>query len=159
MTSQANSVSGSYDDSSGESEALEQYMCEITTIRKLSVEEEVELAPRIRAGDQNALNRMVEANLRFVVVIALEYQNRGLPLLDLINEGNVGLIMAAQRFDETRGCKFISYAVWWVRQAIRQAFADHVRFIRLPRLQVEALNRLEEAIRTREAATNEYPAP
>ena len=154
MTSQANSVSGSYDDSSGESEALEQYMCEITTIPKLSVEEEAELAPRIRAGDQNALNRMVEANLRFVVVIALEYQNRGLPLLDLINEGNVGLIMAAQRFDETRGCKFISYAVWWIRQAIRQAFADHVRFIRLPRLQVEALNRLEEAIRTREQAAS-----
>jgi RNA polymerase primary sigma factor len=137
----------------GEREALEQYLREINRIPSLSAAKEAELARLIRAGDKEALNRLVEANLRFVVTIALEYQNKGLPLLDLINEGNIGLIMAAQRFDATRGCKFISYAVWWVRQAIRQAFAEQVRFIRLPRLQVEALQKLEKAIRQKEQST------
>lgn len=155
MSGSTSAISSHYDDISGEASALERYMHEITGAPRLSAQEERELAPLIRAGDQDALSRLVQANLRFVVVIAMEYRNRGLPILDLVSEGNIGLIMAARRFDETRGCKFISYAVWWIRQAIRQAFADDVRFIRLPRLQAETLNRLEEAIREREQTTGQ----
>lgn len=140
------------DDDVAERLAWEQYLREVNSIPSLSSDEEAGLAGRIRNGDEKAFNRLVEANLRFVVVIALEYQGKGIPLLDLVNEGNIGLIMAARRFDESRGCKFISYAVWWIRQSIRQAFAEQVRFIRLPRLQVEALQKLEETIRKREQA-------
>lgn len=129
---------------------LDQYMKEIERHPRLSPQEEAELASRIRQGDQNALDRLVKAHLRFVVSVALEYRHKGLPLTDLINEGNIGLITAAKRFDETRGVRFISYAVWWIRQSIRQAFADHVRMIRLPRLQAEKLTRLEEDLRTHE---------
>ncbi|MBI4551196.1 MAG: RNA polymerase sigma factor RpoD/SigA, partial [Candidatus Latescibacteria bacterium] len=136
-----------------EQKAVERYLHEIAAFPILSSPEEAVLARRIRAGDQAALNRLVQSNLRFVVTIAREYQHKGIPLLDLIDEGNVGLIIAAQRFDEARGFRFISYAVWWIRQAIRQAFADQVRLVRLPRLQVETLARLEEMIRSREQVT------
>lgn len=149
-TYQVGTVYRSYSDSSEENAAVERYMREITSFPILSAKEEADLARRIRAGDQQALDRLVQANLRFVVAVTREYQNKGIPFLDLIDEGNVGLITAAQRFDETRGFKFISYAVWWIRQAIRQAFADQVRLVRLPRLQVEALARLEETIRSYE---------
>lgn len=143
-------LSGAYEDQSTERLAWEQYLKEINRLPTLSREEEIRLAARIQEGDTTALDRLVEANLRFVVVVAMEYRSKGIPLLDLVNEGNIGLITAAHRFDTSRGCKFISYAVWWIRQAIRQAFADQVRFIRLPRLQVEALRGIEETIRRRE---------
>lgn len=143
-------LSGTYEDTTTERLAWEQYLKEINHIPPLTREDEIQLAGLIQAGDSAALDRLVEANLRFVVVVALEYRKKGIPLLDLVNEGNIGLITAAKRFDTSRGCKFISYAVWWIRQAIRQAFANQVRFIRLPRLQVEALRGMEETIRRRE---------
>ncbi|MCR4849372.1 MAG: RNA polymerase sigma factor RpoD/SigA [Bacteroidales bacterium] len=123
---------------------LEKYLQDIAKESLVTPEEEVELAQRIKAGDQQALERLVKANLRFVVSVAKQYQNQGLTLQDLINEGNVGLIKAAQRFDETRGFKFISYAVWWIRQSILQAVAEQARIIRLPLNQVGAVSKLKK---------------
>ena len=123
---------------------LEKYLQDIAKESLISPDEEVELAQRIKAGDQQALDRLVRANLRFVVSVAKQYQNQGLSLQDLINEGNVGLIKAAQRFDETRGFKFISYAVWWIRQSILQAVAEQARIIRLPLNQVGAVSKLKK---------------
>ena len=123
---------------------LEKYLQDIAKEILITPEEEVELAQRIKEGDQRALDRLVRANLRFVVSVAKQYQNQGLSLQDLINEGNVGLIKAAQRFDETRGFKFISYAVWWIRQSILQAVAEQARIIRLPLNQVGAVSKLKK---------------
>ncbi len=128
-----------------ESASLEKYLQEIGRQDLITVEEEVELAQRIREGDEAALDRLVTANLRFVVSVAKQYQNQGLSLSDLINEGNMGLIKAAQRFDETRGFKFISYAVWWVRQSILQAIAEQSRQVRVPLNQVGTINRVSKA--------------
>ena len=125
---------------------LEKYLQDIAKESLITPEEEVELAQRIKAGDQQALDRLVRANLRFVVSVAKQYQNQGLSLQDLINEGNVGLIKAAQRFDETRGFKFISYAVWWIRQSILQAVAEQARIIRLPLNQVGAVSKLKKTV-------------
>lgn len=124
------------------SEALERYLQDISKEEMVSTDEEVELAKRIRQGDKNALERLVKANLRFVVSVAKQYQGQGLELTDLINEGNVGLINAAMKFDETRGFKFISYAVWWVRQSILQALADKSRLVRLPLNQIGYVNKV-----------------
>jgi RNA polymerase primary sigma factor len=118
--------------STRESQSLDRYLHEVGKLGLVSVQEEVELARRIQAGDDDALEKLTKANLRFVVSVAKQYQNQGLPLGDLINEGNLGLIKAARRFDETRGFKFISYAVWWIRQSILQALAEHSRLVRLP---------------------------
>ena len=123
---------------------LEKYLQDIAKESLISPEEEVELAQRIKEGDQRALDRLVRANLRFVVSVAKQYQNQGLSLQDLIDEGNLGLIKAAQRFDETRGFKFISYAVWWIRQSILQAVAEQARIIRLPLNQVGAVSKLKK---------------
>ncbi len=125
---------------------LDRYLADIAREELLTAEEEVELAQRIKAGDQAALNKLVRANLRFVVSVAKQYQNQGLSLQDLIDEGNVGLVKAAQRFDETRGFKFISYAVWWIRQSILQAVAEQARIIRLPMNQVGAMAKVKKAI-------------
>ncbi len=127
-------------------EALDRYLQEIGREDLISVEEEVELAQRIHQGDTAALNKLVKANLRFVVSVAKQYQNQGLPLSDLINDGNIGLIKAAQKFDETRGFKFISYAVWWIRQSILQALAEQSRIVRLPLNQVGSLNKIGKAL-------------
>lgn len=115
-----------------DSASLDRYLADIGKEQMISAEEEVELARRIKAGDEEALNKLTTTNLRFVVSVAKQYQNQGISLQDLINEGNVGLIKAAKRFDETRGFKFISYAVWWIRQSILQAIADQSRIVRLP---------------------------
>ena len=128
-----------------ESQSLDKFLQEIGREDLISVEEEVELAGRIRNGDMEARERLVNANLRFVVSVAKQYQNQGLSLPDLINEGNVGLIKAAEKFDETRGFKFISYAVWWIRQAILQALAEQARIVRLPLNQVGSLNKIQKA--------------
>ena len=125
---------------------LDKYLSDIAKERLLTAEEEVELAQRIKDGDQMALDKLVRSNLRFVVSVAKQYQNQGLSLQDLINEGNLGLVKAAQRFDETRGFKFISYAVWWIRQSILQAVAEQARIIRLPMNQVGALAKVKKAI-------------
>ena len=125
---------------------LDKYLSDIAKESLLTTEEEVELAQRIKAGDRAALDRLVKANLRFVVSVAKQYQNQGLSLQDLINEGNLGLVKAAQRFDETRGFKFISYAVWWIRQSILQAVAEQARIIRLPMNQVGALAKVKKAV-------------
>ena len=125
-----------------EDESLERYLQEIGREELLSSEEEVELAQRIRKGDHKALDRLTKANLRFVVSVAKQYQNQGLSLSDLINEGNLGLMRAAEKFDETRGFKFISYAVWWIRQSILQAIAEQSRIVRLPLNQVSSVNRI-----------------
>ena len=129
-----------------ESEALDKYLQEIGKEDMISVEEEVELAQRIRKGDTKALERLTKANLRFVVSVAKQYQNQGLSLPDLINEGNMGLIKAAEKFDETRGFKFISYAVWWIRQSILQAIAEQSRIVRLPLNQVGSQNKIQKML-------------
>lgn len=128
-----------------ESASLDKYLQEIGREELISVEEEVELAGRIRNGDRAALEKLTRANLRFVVSVAKQYQNQGLSLPDLINEGNLGLIKAAEKFDETRGFKFISYAVWWIRQSILQALAEQSRIVRLPLNQVGSLNKINKA--------------
>jgi RNA polymerase primary sigma factor len=128
-----------------ESQSLERYLQEIGKVELLAPEEEVALAARIKEGDLKALDRLTKANLRFVVSVAKQYQNQGLTLPDLINEGNLGLIKAAQRFDETRGFKFISYAVWWIRQSILQALAEHSRIVRIPLNKVGLTNRISKA--------------
>jgi len=128
-----------------ESQSLEKYLQEIGKVDLITPEEEVKLARLIKQGDQKALDRLTKANLRFVVSVAKQYQNQGLSLPDLINEGNLGLIKAAQRFDETRGFKFISYAVWWIRQSILQALAEQSRIVRLPLNKVGLTNRIQKA--------------
>src|SRR6187455_1054390 len=125
-----------------ETASLDKYLQEIGRVELITAEEEVRLAQRIKKGDGEALERLTKANLRFVVSVAKQYQNQGLTLGDLINEGNLGLIKAAQRFDETRGFKFISYAVWWIRQSILQALAEQSRIVRLPLNRVGALNKI-----------------
>jgi RNA polymerase primary sigma factor len=127
-----------------ETKSLDKYLQEISKVGMITTEEEVQLAVRIRSGDEIAIQKLAKANLRFVVSVAKQYQNNGLSLGDLINEGNVGLIKAASRFDETRGFKFISYAVWWIRQAILQALAEQSRVVRLPLNRVSALNKLSK---------------
>ena len=128
-----------------ESASLDKYLQEIGREPLVSVEEEVDLAQRMRQGDERALDKLVRANLRFVVSVSKQYQNQGLSLPDLINEGNLGLIKAAEKFDETRGFKFISYAVWWIRQSILQALAEQSRIVRLPLNQVGSLNKINKA--------------
>jgi RNA polymerase primary sigma factor len=127
-----------------ESQSLDKYLTEIGKVDLITAEQEVELTKRIKAGDHMALEKLTKANLRFVVSVAKQYQNHGLSLNDLINEGNVGLIKAASRFDETRGFKFISYAVWWIRQSIMQALAEQSRIVRLPLNRVGSLNRISK---------------
>jgi RNA polymerase primary sigma factor len=141
-----------------ESEALEKYLQEIGKEELVSVEEEVELAQRIRKGDRKALERLTKANLRFVVSVAKQYQNQGLSLPDLINEGNVGLIKAAERFDETRGFKFISYAVWWIRQSILQAISEQSRIVRLPLNQVGSMNKINRILSKFEQENERRPS-
>lgn len=128
-----------------ETASLDKYLLEIGRVDLITAEEEVDLARRIREGDQVALDRLTKANLRFVVSVSKQYQNQGLSLPDLINEGNVGLIKAAQRFDETRGFKFISYAVWWIRQSILQALAEQARIVRLPLNKIGTINKINRA--------------
>ena len=141
-----------------ESEALEKYLSEIGREELLSSDEEVELAQRIRKGDRQALDRLTKANLRFVVSVAKQYQNQGLSLPDLINEGNVGLIKAAEKFDETRGFKFISYAVWWIRQSILQAIAEQSRIVRLPLNQVGSVNKINRMLTKFEQENERRPS-
>ncbi|MCF7559210.1 RNA polymerase sigma factor RpoD/SigA [Sabulilitoribacter multivorans] len=128
-----------------ESKSLDKYLQDISKIPLITAEEEVELAQRIKKGDQRALDKLTTANLRFVVSVAKQYQNQGLKLPDLINEGNAGLVKAAKRFDETRGFKFISYAVWWIRQAILQALAEQSRIVRLPLNKIGSINKINKA--------------
>src|SRR5712675_2096697 len=128
-----------------ESQSLDKYLQEIGKVDLLTPDEEVELAKRIKEGDQIALEKLVKANLRFVVSVSKQYQNQGMSLPDLINEGNLGLIKAAQRFDETRGFKFISYAVWWIRQSILQSLAEKSRIVRLPLNKIGAINKINKA--------------
>src|ERR1700745_1592847 len=127
-----------------ETASLDKYLQEIGRVDLITAEEEVELARKIKQGDENALTRLVKANLRFVVSVSKQYQNQGLSLPDLINEGNLGLIKAAQRFDETRGFKFISYAVWWIRQSILQALAEQSRIVRLPLNKIGSINKINK---------------
>jgi len=141
-----------------ESEALEKYLSEIGKEELLSSDEEVELAQRIRKGDQQALERLTKSNLRFVVSVAKQYQNQGLALPDLINEGNMGLIKAAEKFDETRGFKFISYAVWWIRQSILQAIAEQSRIVRLPLNQVGSMNKINKMLNKFEQENERRPS-
>ena len=140
-------------------EILDKYLQDIGREPMLSPDEEVELARRIRKGDRNALDCLVRANLRFVVSVAKQYQNQGLALPDLINEGNLGLIKAAEKFDETRGFKFISYTVWWIRQSILQALAEQSRIVRLPLNQVGSLNKIQRAIADFEQENQRRPSP
>lgn len=141
-----------------ESASLDKYLQEIGREDLVTVEEEVELAGRIRQGDRAALEKLTKANLRFVVSVAKQYQNQGLSLPDLINEGNLGLIKAAEKFDETRGFKFISYAVWWIRQSILQALAEQSRIVRLPLNQVGSLNKINKAIQRFEQEHERRPS-
>jgi RNA polymerase primary sigma factor len=142
-----------------ESQSLEKYLQEIGKVELISPDEEVKLAIRIRQGDAAALDKLTKANLRFVVSVAKQYQNQGLTLPDLINEGNLGLIKAAQRFDETRGFKFISYAVWWIRQSILQALAEQSRIVRLPLNKVGLTNRISKAYSQLEQEFEREPTP
>lgn len=142
-----------------ESASLDKYLQEIGKEELITVEEEVELAQRIKKGDQEALEKLTKANLRFVVSVAKQYQNQGLSLPDLINEGNLGLIKAAEKFDETRGFKFISYAVWWIRQSILQALAEQSRIVRLPLNQVGSLNKINKAFARFEQEHERTPSP
>ncbi len=142
-----------------ESASLDKYLQEIGREDLITVEEEVELAQRIRQGDRRALEKLTRANLRFVVSVAKQYQNQGLSLPDLINEGNLGLIKAAEKFDETRGFKFISYAVWWIRQSILQALAEQSRIVRLPLNQVGSLNKINKAFSKFEQENERKPSP
>lgn len=141
-----------------ESEALDKYLQEIGKEELISTEDEVELAQRIRKGDRKALERLTRANLRFVVSVAKQYQNQGLSLPDLINEGNMGLIKAAEKFDETRGFKFISYAVWWIRQSILQAIAEQSRIVRLPLNQVGSANKITRLLNKFEQENERRPS-
>ena len=141
-----------------ESEALEKYLSEIGKEELLSADEEVELAQRIRKGDKKALERLTKANLRFVVSVAKQYQNQGLSLPDLINEGNVGLIKAAEKYDETRGFKFISYAVWWIRQSILQAIAEQSRIVRLPLNQLGSMSKINRMLSKFEQENERRPS-
>lgn len=141
-----------------ESASLDKYLQEIGREELITVEEEVELAQRIRRGDRRALEKLTRANLRFVVSVAKQYQNQGLSLPDLINEGNLGLIKAAEKFDETRGFKFISYAVWWIRQSILQALAEQARIVRLPLNQVGSLNKISKAFSRFEQENERRPS-
>lgn len=142
-----------------ETASLDKYLQEIGKVELLSAEEEVELAQRIRKGDHMALERLTKANLRFVVSVSKQYQNQGLTLSDLINEGNLGLIKAAQRFDETRGFKFISYAVWWIRQSILQALAEQARIVRLPLNKIGSINKINKAFARLEQEYERPPSP
>lgn len=142
-----------------ESQSLDKYLQEIGKVDLLTPDEEVDLAKRIKAGDQIALEKLTKANLRFVVSVAKQYQNQGLSLGDLINEGNLGLIKAAQRFDETRGFKFISYAVWWIRQSILQALAEQSRIVRLPLNRVGSLNKISKTFSELEQKYEREPSP
>lgn len=142
-----------------ESASLDKYLQEIGRESLVTVEEEVELAARIRQGDRAALEKLTKSNLRFVVSVAKQYQNQGLSLPDLINEGNLGLIKAAEKFDETRGFKFISYAIWWIRQSILQALAEQSRIVRLPLNQVGSLNKINKAFQRFEQEHERKPSP
>lgn len=142
-----------------ESQSLDKYLQEIGKVDLLTPDEEVHLAQRIKEGDQIALEKLTKANLRFVVSVAKQYQNQGLSLGDLINEGNLGLIKAAQRFDETRGFKFISYAVWWIRQSILQALAEQSRIVRLPLNRVGSLNKISKTFSELEQKFEREPSP
>ena len=141
-----------------ESASLDKYLQEISHEEMISVEEEVELAQRIKKGDKKALEKLAKANLRFVVSVAKQYQNQGLSLPDLINEGNLGLIKAAEKFDETRGFKFISYAVWWIRQSILQAIAEQSRIVRLPLNQVGSVNKINRILNQFEQENERRPS-
>ena len=141
-----------------ESQSLDKYLQEIGKVELLTPQEEIDLARRIKKGDQKSLEKLTKANLRFVVSVAKQYQNQGLSLGDLINEGNLGLIKAAKRFDETRGFKFISYAVWWIRQSILQALAEQSRIVRLPLNRVGALNKIGKAFSTLEQEFEREPS-
>lgn len=142
-----------------ESQSLEKYLQEIGKVELIGPEEEVRLARQIKLGDQAALDKLTKANLRFVVSVSKQYQNQGLSLPDLINEGNLGLIKAAQRFDETRGFKFISYAVWWIRQSILQALAEQSRIVRLPLNKVGLTNKIQKAFSQLEQEFEREPSP
>ena len=142
-----------------ESKSLDKYLQDISKIDLITAQEEVELAQKIRAGDQAALEKLTNANLRFVVSVAKQYQNQGLKLPDLINEGNVGLVKAAKRFDETRGFKFISYAVWWIRQSILQALAEQSRVVRLPLNKIGSINKIKKTFSYLEQAHERPPSP
>jgi len=142
-----------------ESQSLDKYLHEIGKVDLITAEEEVVLAQRIREGDQVALEKLTKTNLRFVVSVAKQYQNQGLTLGDLINEGNLGLIKAAKRFDETKGFKFISYAVWWIRQSILQAIAEQSRIVRLPLNQVGSLSKISKAFSRLEQEYEREPSP
>ena len=142
-----------------ESQSLDRYLQEIGKEKLLTLEQEVELARLIRAGDEMALHKISKANLRFVVSVAKQYQNQGLPLRDLISEGNLGLIKAAKRFDETRGFKFISYAVWWIRQSILQALAEQSRIVRLPLNRIGSLNKISKTSSLLEQRYEREPTP
>ena len=141
-----------------ETGSLDKYLQEIGKVDLITAEEEVELAQKIRAGDENALDKLTKANLRFVVSVAKQYQNQGLTLPDLINEGNLGLIKAARRFDETRGFKFISYAVWWIRQSILQALAEQSRIVRLPLNKIGSINKINKMYAFLEQANERVPS-
>jgi RNA polymerase primary sigma factor len=139
--------------------SLDKYLTEIGKVELINAEQEVELAKKIKEGDQRAMEKLVKANLRFVVSVAKQYQNQGLTLPDLINEGNLGLIKAAQRFDETRGFKFISYAVWWIRQSILQALAEQARIVRLPLNKIGSINKINKAFSELEQKYEREPSP
>jgi len=141
-----------------ETASLDKYLQEIGKVDLITAEEEVELAQKIRAGDESALDKLTKANLRFVVSVAKQYQNQGLTLPDLINEGNLGLIKAARRFDETRGFKFISYAVWWIRQSILQALAEQSRIVRLPLNKIGSINKINKMYAFLEQANERVPS-